>query len=79
MEMIWVSQRGEMFNLHGLGTKLVALRIARGITQRELAQRLEVHESQVSRDERNKYHGVTAERASRIHDALHVQMKSSAE
>jgi DNA-binding Xre family transcriptional regulator len=67
---------GEYLNLHGIGRMLVALRIARGITQRELAERLEVHESQVSRDERNEYHGVTLERASRILDALNARLRS---
>ena len=46
---------GEIENLHGLGRTLVALRIALGLTQRQLAERLEVNESQVSRDERNEY------------------------
>ena len=68
-----------LLNLHGLGRSLVALRIARGITQRELAERLGVHESQVSRDERNDYHGITVERAARVLDALKVQMESSFE
>ncbi|HYF49754.1 MAG TPA: helix-turn-helix transcriptional regulator [Planctomycetota bacterium] len=63
----------EIKNLHGLGRTLVALRIARGLTQRELARRLNVDESQVSRDERNEYHGVTVERASRILDVLGVE------
>jgi hypothetical protein len=36
-------------------------RIAQGITQRELAKRLGLHESQVSRDERNEYFGITLE------------------
>ena len=66
-----------LLNLHGLGRSLVALRIARGISQRELAERLGVHESQVSRDERNDYHGITVERAERVLAALDVQMKSS--
>jgi DNA-binding XRE family transcriptional regulator len=66
----------EMMNLHGLGHTLVALRIALGLTQRELAARLGVHESQVSRDERNEYHNITVERASRILDALGVRMRS---
>lgn len=68
-----------LLNLHGLGRSLVALRIARGISQRELAERLEVHESQVSRDERNDYHGITVDRAARVLEALKVQMKSSFE
>ncbi len=67
---------GELFNLHGLGHMLVALRIARGLTQRELAARLGVHESQVSRDERNEYHGITVDRASRVLDAMGVQLRS---
>jgi DNA-binding Xre family transcriptional regulator len=67
---------GELTNLHGLGRMLVALRIALGFTQRELAERLGAHESQVSRDERNEYHGITVERVSRILDALGVQLTS---
>ena len=67
---------GELTNLHGLGRMLVALRIALGFTQRELAERLGVHESQVSRDERNEYHGITVERVSRILDALAVKLTS---
>jgi transcriptional regulator with XRE-family HTH domain len=55
---------------------LIALRIALGLTQRQLAERLGVHESQVSRDERNEYHGVTVERASRLLDALGVNLLS---
>ncbi len=70
---------GELSNLHGLGQALVALRIALGLTQRELAERLGVHESQVSRDERNEYHGITVERATRILDALDVRLRSSFE
>lgn len=75
-------KRGEMvelLNLHGLGTALVALRIALGLTQRELAERLGVHESQVSRDERNEYHAITVDRASRILDALGVELRSAFE
>src|SRR5262249_20098353 len=53
-----------------IGQLLIALRIANGLTQRELAERLGVSESVVSRDERNEYHGITVERAQRILDAL---------
>ena len=48
----------------------------RGMSQRQLAERLDVHESQVSRDERNEYHGVTVERASRILDAMGAECLS---
>lgn len=73
-------KRGEMaelMNLHGLGLTLVGLRIARGLSQRELAERLGIHESQVSRDERNEYHGITVERAARVLDALGVRLISA--
>ena len=66
----------ELKNLHGLGRTLVALRISLGMSQRQLAEHLGVHESQVSRDERNEYHGVTVERASRILDAMGVECLS---
>lgn len=66
----------EVVNLRGLGTMLVALRIARGLSQTELARQLDVHVSQVSRDERNEYHGVTVQRASRILEALEVELRS---
>ena len=59
-------------NLTQIGRLLVALRIAQGLTQRELASRLGVSESIVSRDERNEYHGVTLERAQKVIEALGV-------
>ena len=65
---------GVLSRLTGLGRLLIALRIANGLTQRELAQRLGVDESQVSRDERNEYYGITVERAQRILDALGAQV-----
>ncbi len=57
-------------NLSAIGTLLIALRIANGLSQKKLAKRLEVSEAQVSRDERNEYHGVSVERAQRILDAM---------
>jgi len=67
----------EFRNFRGLGRLLVALRIAQGLSQRELAERLGVHESQVSRDERNEYHGVTVERAERILEALGAEVRTT--
>lgn len=69
----------EVTNFEGLGRLLVALRIAGGLTQRELAERLEVHETAVSRDERNEYHGITIERASRVLTALGATLHTTAE
>lgn len=68
---------GEIENLHGIGQMLIGLRIYLGLSQRDLATRLGVHESQVSRDERNGYRGLSIERASAILEALHVQVKST--
>lgn len=70
---------GEFQNLHGIGQLLVGLRIAQGLSHRELAQRLGVHESQVSRDERNEYFNITIERASRILDALNAALRTTVE
>jgi ribosome-binding protein aMBF1 (putative translation factor) len=73
-------KRGEfedLNNFHGLGQLLTSLRIARGMSQRQLAERLGVHESMVSRDERNEYHGIALERAAKILDALGVELHST--
>ncbi len=67
----------EIRNLRGVGHLLIALRIARGLSQRQLAERLGVHESQISRDERNEYHGITLDRAARVLDALGVELRST--
>lgn len=67
----------EISNLQGIGLLLISLRIAKGITQRELAKRLNVSESQISRDERNEYHGITLDRASKVLDALGAKLKTS--
>jgi ribosome-binding protein aMBF1 (putative translation factor) len=69
----------ELDNLRGLGHLLIALRIAQGISQRELARRLGVHESQVSRDERNEYFGITLERAAKVLDALNARLRTKVE
>ena len=67
---------GELQNLHGMGRMLIGLRIARGISQRQLAEKMGVHESQVSRDERNEYHGITLERAQRLLDVMGVTLST---
>jgi ribosome-binding protein aMBF1 (putative translation factor) len=72
-------QFSEFENLHGLGQILIGLRIARGMTQRELARRLDVDETMVSRDERNEYHGITVDRARRVLDALGVRLVTRVE
>ncbi len=71
------ARRGDIIplsDLTSIGRSLVALRIARGLTQRQLAERLGVNEAQVSKDERNDYHGISVERAQRIIDAMGGQV-----
>jgi transcriptional regulator with XRE-family HTH domain len=55
------------------GKALIALRVATGKTQRQLAAALGVSEAQISRDEKNDYHGVTQERYARVLKALGVE------
>jgi DNA-binding Xre family transcriptional regulator len=69
----------ELINLRGLGHLLISLRIAKRITQKDLANTLAVSDSQVSRDERNEYHGITLDRAEKILEALGVKLFSKIE
>lgn len=71
--------RAEIENLEEIGRILIGLRIARGFSQKDLATALGVSESQVSRDERNDYHGITIERAQRVIRALKGRVRLSAE
>jgi DNA-binding XRE family transcriptional regulator len=66
-------------DLSAVGTLLIALRIANGLSQRELAEKLGVSEAQVSRDERNEYHGITVDRAQRVLDAMNETLRSRVE
>ena len=70
---------GPLQSLTAIGRWLIGARIARGLTQAELAELLGVDPSQVSRDERNDYRGVTTERAQRILEALGVRFTARAE
>jgi hypothetical protein len=74
-------RRGEIpaiTDLRSIGQMLISLRIAAGVSQRELADRLGVHESQISRDERNEYGGITIERAAKVIDALRGEVEINA-
>ncbi|ADC49339.1 hypothetical protein BpOF4_06395 [Alkalihalophilus pseudofirmus OF4] len=72
-------KRGEfdtMINLHQLGKTLIAYRIYTGLSQQELAARLGVSPSQVSRDERNEYCGATLERLQQVMEAMRMVSKT---
>jgi transcriptional regulator with XRE-family HTH domain len=61
--------------LREVGPLLIAARLARGLTQRDLADKLGVHESQVSRDEKNEYQGISLERAVQVLEVLSVDLE----
>jgi len=63
-------------NLSGLGRTLIALRIYKGMTQKDLAEKLGVLEPQISRDERNEYYGASIEKIQKVLNALNVTIKS---
>jgi transcriptional regulator with XRE-family HTH domain len=68
----------EFRDLRSLGALLIAARIAKGQSKRDLAEKMGVHESQVSRDERNEYQGISLERVAQILDALGVEIQLQA-
>jgi DNA-directed RNA polymerase specialized sigma subunit len=70
---------GVIRDLSAVGTLLIAMRIANGLSQKELAERLGVSEAQVSRDERNEYHGITVDRAQKVLDAMGETLASRVE
>lgn len=75
-------RRGDLETLHslrGIGRWLIGARIARGWSVTELAEALGVSVQQVSRDETNDYHGVSAERAQRILEVLGVRFRAEVE
>lgn len=66
-------KRGEfehIINFTNFGRTLIAYRIYIGMSQQELANKMGVPDSQVSRDERNEYYGVTKERIQNVMDAM---------
>jgi transcriptional regulator with XRE-family HTH domain len=76
IEMYNRLRRGELPTLHSLGNIghwLIGVRITQGLSQKELATQLGVSEQQVSRDERNEYHGITVDRAQSILESMNVQ------
>jgi transcriptional regulator with XRE-family HTH domain len=65
---------GMFTNIRQIGQLVIGARIAAGLSQRELSQRLGSSESQVSRDERNDYHGITVDRLWRVLEALGLEV-----
>lgn len=67
----------EIYSIESIGRLLIALRCAKNVSQRELAERLGVDESVVSKDENNEYYGITAKKIARIINALDVRIRIS--
>lgn len=71
-----VNQR-ELEGFLDLLTALIEARIAAGLTQRALAERLGLQEQQVQRWEANLYSGVGMERLQEVADALGMQVRET--
>ncbi|HSW05881.1 helix-turn-helix domain-containing protein [Aquabacterium sp.] len=65
----------EAESIVGIGAALVKARIVRNLTQKELAERLELAEQQVQRYEATQYRGVAAERLQQVADALRLTVR----
>lgn len=62
-------------SIEKIGDMLVKLRIYKQLTQKALAEKIGVDETQVSRDERNHYKGVSLDRLLKVVHALDVHME----
>lgn len=66
---------GSISSLNQIGRLLIALRIASGLSQTDLARCLDIYPAQVSKDETNEYHGISIERAATIISILGARVK----
>lgn len=67
----------ELGSLRDLPTALIEARIAAGLTQKALGERLEVAEQQVQRWEANLYSGVGVDRLQEVADALGMGVRET--
>lgn len=63
--------------MRDLPTALIEARIAAGLTQKALGERLEVKEQQVQRWEANLYSGVGVDRLQEVADALGMGVRET--
>jgi len=61
-----------MTPLSDIGPRLLAARVAQGLSQRDLAERVGVHQQQIARWEKERYGCVSLNRLSLVADALGV-------
>jgi predicted XRE-type DNA-binding protein len=62
-------------NLDDIGRHLIRLRLWLGVTQAELAKRLDVPQSSVSKDERNEYQGASLAKIKAVLRVLNVNVQ----
>jgi HTH-type transcriptional regulator / antitoxin HipB len=67
----------ESFN--ELPTALIKARIASGMTQKELAEKIDTQEQQIQRYEANHYHAISFDRLMKIVGALGISFRHSVE
>lgn len=65
----------ELHSLKELPEALIRARIAAGLTQRQLAERMSFKEQQVQRYEATRYAGVSLERIQEVADAIGVEIR----
>lgn len=66
------------FTFEELGEWLLNMRLAQGVSQRDLAARVGVLPQAMSRMERERYRGVSFERLNRVIDALGISLQLTA-
>lgn len=64
----------ELASLRELPSALIEARIAAGLTQKALGEKLEVKEQQIQRWEANRFSGVGVERLQEVADALGMEV-----
>jgi ribosome-binding protein aMBF1 (putative translation factor) len=67
----------ELESLRDLPTAIIEARIASGLTQKELADRLGLHAQQIQRWEANLYSGVGLERLQEVIDATGMYLRET--
>ena len=71
-------QAAALTSLDDLATLLIQARIAQGLTQRELAERLNVREQQVQKDEASRYETASLSRLKRLAEVLGLEFDGQA-
>lgn len=65
----------EVSDLNDLPTALIRARIAAGLSQQQLAQKLGVSQQQVQKDEASQYHKASFERLALVAQVLGIRLK----